>query len=73
MATAKSDDNLRKQIESNGGKNDVIIVHNWIANPEEVKAGRWQFMGWCGAQQHQENTDIAERDTCDQLVVGLYY
>ncbi len=73
MATAKSDDNLRHQIESNGGKNDVIVVHNWVASPEEAKAGRWQFMGHCGAQQNHESTDIAERNTCDQAVVGLGY
>ncbi len=46
-------------------------MHNWIANPEEEKTGRWQFMGWRHRQQHQQNTDIAERDTCNQLVVGL--
>jgi len=70
MATATSDSNIKNQIESNGGKNNVVVVNNWVAKPEEAKAGRWQFMGRCGAQQDRESSDIAGRNTCDQAVVS---
>ena len=70
MNTAKSDPDLKRQVESNKGKNDVIVVNNWVANNKEAADGRWQFMGRCGGQSGQEVTDIVGRTSCDQSVVS---
>ena len=71
MGTADSDANVKRQIESNNGKNNVVVVNNWVANVNEANAGRWQFMGHCGGQNGQDVTDIVDRNSCDQAVVSI--
>ena len=72
MGTAKSDPNIKQQIESNNGKNDVILISNWVASTSEAHTGRWQFMGDCGNEIDKPSTDIVNRDTCNQAVVRIH-
>ncbi len=71
MGTATSDPNVKKQIESNNGKNDIIVINNWVATVEEAGAGRWQFMGHCDEKFGKPSTDIISKDTCNQAVVWV--
>ena len=71
MGTKASDSHIKQQIESNNGKNDVIVINNWVANTTEAHSGLWQFMGCCGAEAGHCSSDIIDRSTCDQLMVRL--
>jgi len=63
------DPKVLKEIEFNGGRNDILIVQMWaLLSPEDFQNGMWSFFSPCWKSGEMTTSIISNGTTCNQLM-----
>lgn len=63
--SSKPDPTILAQIESNGGKQDIVVQRMWTIGATDTSVDRWSFMSACMANG-QATTSIVGQASCAQ-------